>query len=141
MALIEYCIENVPERPGDVLRVPIPDLAHRVLEIYWLQVRPSSRLHLSAKVSNCCHLCRCLTPFRISLHGPCGCADPCLGFQRRMPDSWPANCRQQPGHLTKWCRPTSTGSKHARANDPRANDWSTESDQPGVLTRALSIIR
>jgi hypothetical protein len=40
MALIDYCIENMPERPGDVLRVPIPDLAHRVLEIYWQQVRP-----------------------------------------------------------------------------------------------------
>ena len=40
MALIEHCIENMPERPGDVLRVPIPDLAHRVLEIYWQQVRP-----------------------------------------------------------------------------------------------------
>jgi hypothetical protein len=40
MALIDQCIENMPERPGDVLRVPIPDLAHRVLEIYWPQVRP-----------------------------------------------------------------------------------------------------
>jgi hypothetical protein len=40
MALIEHCIENLPEQPGDVLRVPIPDLAHRVLEIYWQQVRP-----------------------------------------------------------------------------------------------------
>jgi hypothetical protein len=40
MALIDHCIENMPERPGDVLRVPIPDLAHRVLEIYWQQVRP-----------------------------------------------------------------------------------------------------
>jgi hypothetical protein len=40
MALIDYCIENVPQRPGDVLRVPIPELAHRVLEIYWPQVRP-----------------------------------------------------------------------------------------------------
>lgn len=39
-ALIEHCLENMPERPGDVLRVPIPDLAHRVLEIYWQQVRP-----------------------------------------------------------------------------------------------------
>ncbi len=26
MALIEHCIENMPERPGDVLRVPIPIL-------------------------------------------------------------------------------------------------------------------
>lgn len=40
MALIEHCIENMPDRPDDVLRVPIPDLAHRVLEIYWQQVRP-----------------------------------------------------------------------------------------------------
>jgi 5-methylcytosine-specific restriction endonuclease McrA len=40
MALIEHCIEKMPERPDDVLRVPIPDLAHRVLEIYWQQVRP-----------------------------------------------------------------------------------------------------
>ncbi len=40
MALVDHCIENMPERPSDVLRVPIPDLAHRVLEIYWLQVRP-----------------------------------------------------------------------------------------------------
>ena len=40
MALIDYCIEKVPERPGDVLLVPIPELAHRVLEIYWPQVRP-----------------------------------------------------------------------------------------------------
>jgi hypothetical protein len=40
MALIDHCIENMPERPGDVLWVPIPDLEHRVLEIYWPQVRP-----------------------------------------------------------------------------------------------------
>ncbi len=40
MALIDHCIENMPERPGDALWVPIPDLAHRVLEIYWQQVRP-----------------------------------------------------------------------------------------------------
>lgn len=40
MALIDHCIENMPDRPGDVLRVPIPDLAHRVSEIYWQQVRP-----------------------------------------------------------------------------------------------------
>ena len=40
MALVEHCIENMPDRPNDILRVPIPDLAHRVLEIYWQQVRP-----------------------------------------------------------------------------------------------------
>jgi hypothetical protein len=40
MALVEHCIENLPERPGDTLLVPLPELAHRVLEIYWQQVRP-----------------------------------------------------------------------------------------------------
>lgn len=40
MALIDHCIENVPATADDALAVPIPELAHRVLEIYWLQVRP-----------------------------------------------------------------------------------------------------
>src|SRR5271163_3488489 len=40
MALIEHCIENLPEQPDDTLRVPLPTLAHRVLEIYWQQVQP-----------------------------------------------------------------------------------------------------
>jgi hypothetical protein len=41
MALIEHCIENLPAHPEDTLPVPIPELAHRVLAIYWRQVRPS----------------------------------------------------------------------------------------------------
>lgn len=40
MALIEHSIENLPEQATDTLRVPIPELAHRVLAIYWRQVRP-----------------------------------------------------------------------------------------------------
>lgn len=40
MTLIDFCIEHLPENPVDTLNVPIPDLAHRVLEIYWRQVRP-----------------------------------------------------------------------------------------------------
>lgn len=39
-ALVDHCIEHLPRHPADTLRVPIPDLAHRVLEIYWRQVRP-----------------------------------------------------------------------------------------------------
>jgi hypothetical protein len=39
-ALIEHCIENLPEQPDDTLRVPLPALAHRVLEIDWQQVQP-----------------------------------------------------------------------------------------------------
>jgi hypothetical protein len=40
MALIEHCIENLPDRSDDSLKVLIPDLAHRVMAIYWQQVRP-----------------------------------------------------------------------------------------------------
>lgn len=40
MALIDFCIENLPSHPHDAVAVPIPELAHRVLEIYWRQVRP-----------------------------------------------------------------------------------------------------
>jgi HNH endonuclease len=40
MALIEHCIENLPDHADDVLKVTIPELAHRVLGIYWQQVRP-----------------------------------------------------------------------------------------------------
>lgn len=40
MALIEHCIEHLPTDPDDALTVPIPDLAHRVLELYWRQIRP-----------------------------------------------------------------------------------------------------
>ncbi len=40
MALIEHCIENLPLHADDPLTVPIPDLAHRVLSLYWHQVRP-----------------------------------------------------------------------------------------------------
>jgi hypothetical protein len=40
MALIDHCIEHLPDNPRDTLCVPIPDLAHRVLEIYWRQIQP-----------------------------------------------------------------------------------------------------
>jgi hypothetical protein len=40
MALIDHCIENLPERAEEALQVPIPELAHRVLALYWPQVRP-----------------------------------------------------------------------------------------------------
>lgn len=40
MALIEHSIENLPPQPDDTLTVPIPALAHRVLALYWHQVKP-----------------------------------------------------------------------------------------------------
>lgn len=45
MALVDHCIEHLPDNPGDTLRVPIRDLAHRVLAIYWRQVRPFEGRH------------------------------------------------------------------------------------------------
>lgn len=40
MALIDHAIEHVPVDAEATLEVPIPELAHRVLELYWRQVRP-----------------------------------------------------------------------------------------------------
>lgn len=40
MAIVEHCIENLPLLEDDPLTVPIPDLAHRVLALYWQQIRP-----------------------------------------------------------------------------------------------------
>jgi hypothetical protein len=40
MSLIDYATEHIPEDPDAPLEVPIPDLAHRVLQLYWRQVRP-----------------------------------------------------------------------------------------------------
>ena len=40
MALLEHCIENLPDRPSETLKVPLPELAHRVLDVYWQQLRP-----------------------------------------------------------------------------------------------------
>ncbi len=40
MALIDHCVEHLPDNASDTLAVPIPDLAHRVLDIYWRQIRP-----------------------------------------------------------------------------------------------------
>jgi len=39
MALIDYAIEHMPEDSDAPLDVPIPDLAQRVLALYWRQVR------------------------------------------------------------------------------------------------------
>ena len=40
MALIDQCIENLPEHLADPLTVPIVDLAHRVMELHWRQLLP-----------------------------------------------------------------------------------------------------
>ena len=50
-ALIGHCIEHLPEHPSATLSVPIPDLAHRVLEIYWRQVVPSMGTNCASRRS------------------------------------------------------------------------------------------
>jgi hypothetical protein len=39
-ALMDFCLENLPDDPGQELEVPLRDLAGRVIELYWHQVRP-----------------------------------------------------------------------------------------------------
>jgi len=39
VALVDHCVENLPRDPGDALDVPVRDLALRVVELYWPQVR------------------------------------------------------------------------------------------------------
>ena len=47
MALIDHCIENLPADPEDVLHVPIPALAYRVLALYWQQRRTGTKARIA----------------------------------------------------------------------------------------------
>ncbi len=40
MALVDQCVENLPTDPAASLKVPVEDLAERVIEMYWRQVVP-----------------------------------------------------------------------------------------------------
>ena len=40
MALVDHCVEYLPDNPDDTLAIPITSLAERVLETYWRQVVP-----------------------------------------------------------------------------------------------------
>lgn len=40
MALVDHCVEYLPDNPNDELAIPIKKLAERVLETYWRQVAP-----------------------------------------------------------------------------------------------------
>lgn len=40
MALVDHCVEYLPDNPEDELAIPISRLAERVLETYWRQVAP-----------------------------------------------------------------------------------------------------
>jgi len=40
MALLDHCVEYLPETPDLPLTVPVSALAERVLDLYWLQALP-----------------------------------------------------------------------------------------------------
>ena len=40
MALVDHCVEYLPDNPEDELAVPIASLAERVVETYWRQIAP-----------------------------------------------------------------------------------------------------
>lgn len=63
-ALIDHCIENLPDDPRAPLTVPIPELAHRVLEIYWRQVRPFDGRELRQSTQSKARIPAAITIFR-----------------------------------------------------------------------------
>lgn len=64
MALIDHCIEHLPNDPAEPLAVPIPDLAHRVLELYWRQVRPFEGHELRQSTGEKARIPRAVSTFR-----------------------------------------------------------------------------
>ena len=72
MALIEHCIENLPEHPDDMLQVPIPELAHRVFELYWRQVRPFDGHELRQSTQPRARILLAANEFRAKRHRPDG---------------------------------------------------------------------
>ena len=45
MALLDHCVEYLPEASGEPPTVPASALAERALDLYWLQVLPSPSPH------------------------------------------------------------------------------------------------
>lgn len=64
MALIDHSIEHLPDAPSDPLTVPIPDLAHRVLELYWRQVRSFEGHQLRQSTGQHARIPRAVSGFR-----------------------------------------------------------------------------
>jgi 5-methylcytosine-specific restriction endonuclease McrA len=57
-ALLDHCVENLPADRNDSLQVPIPALAHRVLELYWPQVRPFEGVTLKQSTGSVARILR-----------------------------------------------------------------------------------
>lgn len=57
-ALTDHCIEHLPAEPDAPLRVSIRDLARRVLDLYWPQVRPFEGLQLKQTTGSVARIVR-----------------------------------------------------------------------------------
>lgn len=63
-ALVDHCIEQMPPDPRASLEVPIPDLAERVLELYWSQVRPFEGIVLKQSSGSAARIPRAVIKLR-----------------------------------------------------------------------------
>lgn len=63
-ALIDHCVEHLPDDPGAELDVPVHDLAHRVIEIYWRQVLPFEGQELRQSTQPVARILRAVTELR-----------------------------------------------------------------------------
>lgn len=70
MALIDFCIENLPTETDDPLPVPIPDLAHRVLAIYWRQIRHFDGRELHQSTQPKARILRAANQLRVATEAP-----------------------------------------------------------------------
>jgi 5-methylcytosine-specific restriction endonuclease McrA len=66
-ALVDHCIEHLPADPQAGLQVPVPDLAERVLELYWPQVRPFDGVVLKQSSGSVARILRATLDLRTAL--------------------------------------------------------------------------
>jgi hypothetical protein len=64
-ALIDYCVENLPEDPSRELAVPISDMAARVIELYWHQVRLFENQTLRQTTGSVAKVLRAVSDLRV----------------------------------------------------------------------------
>jgi hypothetical protein len=75
-ALVDHCIEHLPVDPAARLRVPVPDLAERVLELYWPQVRPFEGLVLKQSSGSAARIPRAVSGLRAIVGAGAGASPP-----------------------------------------------------------------
>jgi hypothetical protein len=63
-ALIDHCVENLPEEPRQEIDVPVHDLAARVIELYWHQVLPFEHRPLRQTTGSVARILRAVTSLR-----------------------------------------------------------------------------